>query len=350
MYNKIATTYAAMINKKSLPILFASIRGDVEYLDESRFSPDWIDDTVDDNNEDSLGQLGNHRFDDHEKTHLYRYSSESTPLNKSLVYAAKEGIDHPSKLNINSQYCRFTHDLDGLDAAINKHKLTHPLVTYTGVTRNPSHNIGADGLIHLPAYTSTSIDPKTAHHYAVESGRAREKDLPDAHIIKIRHNPGDTGAFTDNNPELTPYIDESEFTLPRGVVIRLSKSPKIYREGGKNIHVWEAERVHTPVIAKKYSPEESVSQLHNKDGVRLNVINHLGGLTSNYGDFGIDAATFHAAHVESPVLALHTPSGRYIGMHDTDHGYMFHSKNGNLSFTSDKVLAKYPELSAFIQK
>lgn len=172
--------------------------------------------------------------------HLAAYSRWSSDVNKSLLSAHQKGREHPNT---------FTDDLHSyhlptLDKELDEHKLTHPLNVYSGVGFNPQHLAAEhpEGHIHLPAYTSTSIDKDIAREFASSALKPSEGK----HIIHMQLPKGHAGKYIGKNSENS---HESEFVVPRNTTIKVHPNPQeIVRLGQKY-------QVHKATIVPKEDKE-----------------------------------------------------------------------------------------------
>lgn len=295
----------------------------------------------------SLNLESEHTDDD--KTHVYRYTAASKPLNRLLYRIHNEGGTVPHTMEITGRY-NFTHDIRGLDAAINRNKLKHDLVVYSGVGWNPASRMQADGLIHLPAYTSTSTSKNIAYNFA----KSNKKHDTDIHILRI-HNPKDsTGLYTHDDPTITQYEGENEFIIPRNTKIKINNVPEIYKDEqyGHNVHVWNAQRLESEPVDTEYTPSyEGRQEIFNKNGVKIYKTDTLGALKKHYPDFynQDQGERFHHQHVAYPIYHLHEPNGRVWQSdtydHEFDNEFIFMPANRTVTASVDDVVKKYPQVA-----
>jgi hypothetical protein len=173
---------------------------------------------------------------DYHKRAIAAYTDASYHLNTKLLKAHREGDAAPEEVdNINVNH---------MDEALSKHRLPHPLTTYSGVKFEPHKTANEDGLLHLPAYTSSS------HAISVARGFGQTFDGENGervrHIIRFKLPEGHHGFYVGDHSEVP---DEREFIMPRGMTVKISKNPEIHdgiaSEGnaGLKYHIWDAEPV-----------------------------------------------------------------------------------------------------------
>jgi len=147
---------------------------------------------------------------------LKDHSINSKPLNRHLVARHKDPTLKPDK----SHAMRIQH----LDSATS-HKLNHPLHVYSGIRWDPREQMKKTDKVHLPAYTSTTHDKKTAKKFASN------------HILHIHLKKGDKAAPIEH---LSHYHGEHETVLPRNTTLKVNKTPTKVVHGKKTYHVWHA--------------------------------------------------------------------------------------------------------------
>lgn len=181
-------------------------------------------------------ELHNWQDNDPLEQHTRAYSRHSADLNKSLLDHGLRGREHPKKFFDELH----AFDLQKLDTEVGKHKLDHPLHTYSGVGFHPGKLAAQhpEGHVTLPAYTSTSLDKNVAKGFADTAGYVKDKGTPlDKHIIHFKLPKGQRGKFIGKNSE---YPGEQEYLLPRNTKIKIHPKPKMVKRLGKIYHVWTA--------------------------------------------------------------------------------------------------------------
>jgi hypothetical protein len=186
-----------------------------------------------------------------------KYTADSGLLNRHLLYK------HDPKLVPDVQ--DFVYDrqspehLDKFHAhmhdVMSRFSTPHDLHVYTGTEWSPArHHDGTSSVIkvHLPAYTSTSINPDIPKIF---SWRDRHLQHPNPHyknasnIIKI-HVPADSHSFYVHQPE-------NELILPANSRLHVHHKPEfVDHEGeGKTFAIWQAKLVHDGFKPTKHMPE-----------------------------------------------------------------------------------------------
>lgn len=125
----------------------------------------------------------------------------------------------------------FHLNLDHLSSAISKSTLPKNLITYSGIYNPEPH----EGMVHIPYHMSSSIDPITAHNFALK--KIDSNGI--AHIARIQHYKGQKGILL--NPELTTAQHERELLIPARTNFRVSFHPEeIHDDDGKLTHkIWD---------------------------------------------------------------------------------------------------------------
>lgn len=167
------------------------------------------------------------------------HTSGSSNINKKLIESHNTGgsLNKNFDFNSHSEYGKKKVNIDQLDSAISKNKLEKHLVTYSGIGFNPRDIMDSRKKIHLPAYTSSSVNSRIAHMYA------RKTPNNEKHILRITHPVGSTGMFVGHNPALTPYSD-NEHISPRKMTISVNPTPVVHIDDntGCKLHIWHATR------------------------------------------------------------------------------------------------------------
>ena len=184
-----------------------------------------------------------------EESPIFRYTQGSYELNHSLINQHKTGQE-PME--------HFSEHAKELDKELGKHKLPHDMITYSGIKVDkfdPREHMDKDGMMHSPAFMSSSILPNVAQGFArsierdtLRSLQGKEptgSDQSEQHIIRFKHKKGDPGTFIEGN---TKYEGEHEFLIPRNVKFKFNKTPQTHEDAYGNIlHIWDAE-VHHPQV------------------------------------------------------------------------------------------------------
>lgn len=198
---------------------------------------DHIDDWTDHHDNDHLGggtvAVGEHLAQADasgrgDSQAIRNYTADSKSLNQGLYHHHNEGTEPPDDLG--------GHSVKALDKALSKNKLAAPLNVYSGVRRNPGQLAKANGgKLHIPAYTSTTIDKDEARTFAHHGYGSEGKDH---HIIHFHLPAGHTGKYVDHH---SANGGESEFMLPRSTQWKINPKPDSYNNNDDTkTHVWHA--------------------------------------------------------------------------------------------------------------
>jgi hypothetical protein len=165
------------------------------------------------------------------------HESGSKEVNTHLIESYKNGTVPKKHFEFgeDEEYKR-TLNLDDLDSAVTKNKHPKKLVTYSGIGFDPGEHVGEKGVLHLPAYTSSSTNKAVALMYTkghMDSGR---------HVLEIHHPKGSTGLYIGDNDYLSPF-GHKEHIMPRNSRLKIDKEPTSYFDNnGETVNVWKATR------------------------------------------------------------------------------------------------------------
>lgn len=171
----------------------------------------------------------NYQFTPEQQNQLENYSNKSFELNAYLLghhHTNETPVESPSFANGQFQY-----HLPTIDQALSK-PLNRHMNVYSGLNFDATKNADKNGLIHFPSYTSTTIDPVIAPHFAQPQDNIK-------HILQIHLKPNDKGAYI-SNPGV--YGDEREFLLPRNTTLKITHRHSDQDNSNHVIH--HAEIVH----------------------------------------------------------------------------------------------------------
>lgn len=166
------------------------------------------------------------------------HETGSRALNYHLLEMHNANKPKPSSFELkNEDGGKIHYNLTHLDAALNRNKLTEPLTTYSGIGFDPSKLGSHSGVVHMPSYTSSSLDKKTATKYAATVGDTK-------HVIQIEHDVGHPGAYIGNDKTVTPFRD-NEYIMPRGSNLSIHPIPEEHRSehDGEHFKIWKARRL-----------------------------------------------------------------------------------------------------------
>lgn len=176
------------------------------------------------------------------------YTSDSSTFNHHLINravdlkATKNDPDHDTHERIVNGFT------DKMDKNLTTHKTHTDLHVYHGASFNPGKEAAksSDSLIHLPAYTSTTIHKAASGFFASPTNRRQDdhaNDVVDRHVIHFHVPEGHHGLYVGAHSEAG---NEHEFTLPRDTIAKIHPKPDIITDthpktGNKtNWHIWHA--------------------------------------------------------------------------------------------------------------
>lgn len=186
-------------------------------------------------------------LDSHHKESVHAYinggledghDSGSKFVNDHLIRAHKSGKAPKKEFTFgpDPDYATVLN-VDDLDHALKQNKLEKPLTTYSGIGFNPQKLMKDNGLVHLPAYTSSST------HRGVALMYANADENSDYHVLQIKHPAGSTGLYIGDNERFSSFAHK-EHLMPRGSNIKINPTPEIHTDNlGNKIHVWKATRL-----------------------------------------------------------------------------------------------------------
>ena len=153
------------------------------------------------------------------------YSGHSKHLNHALLDSHKNGA--PLEEYHKSQ-------IKHLDDITHK-PIGKELHVHSGVGFDPREHFkeGDDHFhLHLPAYTSATIDKNMAKMFS------NAKNPPEKHILHVHMKSTDKGHYLGSrsmNPE------EHEVILPRNTKLKVNKTPEIHETDHGKYHIWHSE-------------------------------------------------------------------------------------------------------------
>ena len=170
---------------------------------------------------------------------LFKNLERTNPLNKDEIehlrkYTANSGVNHDlvdAHHGGKSIPTKYAEHLKHLDSATGR-SIGKEIHLYTGIGFNPGRVIDTEGHLHLPAYTSTTHDTKTALRFARPLNTEGER-----HILHIHAEADDKGVNVEN---ITDNEEEHETVLPRNTRLKIHPVPTVYRHENGNVHVWHA--------------------------------------------------------------------------------------------------------------
>lgn len=184
-----------------------------------------------------------------QKDHIKNYTDLSRPLTRKLYSLHKEGKSPPSDgrkvptMELGDQ----KFDINALDSIASKNKISKNTELYSGVKYHPLESANENGVLHLPAYTSTSerhsVAKKFAHTQARRQDRPEDDHKQDAHIIRFNLKKGDrAGNISSKSSYGADHeFDEREWLLPRNTRVKIHPEPETSTDKeGRKFHIWNA--------------------------------------------------------------------------------------------------------------
>ena len=163
--------------------------------------------------------------------HEFGYDSGSRDVSDHLVQTYRDGKPMPSEFQRSPKHIV---DLMKVDAALKKNTFDDIFHSFHGVGFNPSAQVQQDGVLHLPAYSSGSVNRNIALKYAAMSPTDGQH-----HILHIIHPRASTGIYFGNE-----FYKDNEVLLPRHMTLQVHTSaPNKYLVDGKHVNVWVANRL-----------------------------------------------------------------------------------------------------------
>lgn len=173
---------------------------------------------------DLHSDLDKHKHFDHIKA----YTDDSQIINSSLIGRHLRGERKP-----------ISDSAKTLDKVIRSQKpLEKELHVYHGTNAwNPGEEASKhpDRLIHMPAFTSTTVDKEQVIHFT--SDEHNQVGEAGRHVLHIRLKPGQHGAYIGDHGS---WENEHEYLLPHSQTLRVHPEP--IKSAG--MHIWRAEVVH----------------------------------------------------------------------------------------------------------
>jgi len=196
------------------------------------------------------GQKNKH---DEQEKHLSKHYHQHNNVNGNLALAAYTTASHKLNGNLVNHAAGHTDEIDdkhtnnikdldkflkGSPALARDTEVYHGLRGWHPGMEAHKH---PEGLIHLPAYTSTSIRRETAHEFSGHSNIPTTRDA--RHILHIKMKKGQKpGAYVEHS-STTP--EDKEFLIHRNAKFKIERKPKILssKKGimpNNHVYVWTA--------------------------------------------------------------------------------------------------------------
>lgn len=192
--------------------------------------------TIKESNHNSLSNHYKKHSDENLNMHVFNYSLDSTGVNNALIEDNKDSMSYHE------------HKIRGLDDYLNKapplHEDTHVYHGLNGWHPGMESYKHPDRHIHLPAYTSTSLDQDQAKEFSEVGTSGKGNATHSLHIhLKKDQSPGAYVALISANQH------EKEFLMKRGSKLKIEPKPTIikHRDGKGRVgdhdahhYVWKA--------------------------------------------------------------------------------------------------------------
>ena len=153
-----------------------------------------------------------YKFNKDEKQYLNNYSLGSS-INSYLWDKHKGTVVKDRNSKNNDLYTK------KMDEVIKNHKTPRDFTVYSGTKHDPTKLKNSEGIVHHPAYISTSLKKDTAIDFASNHQTHDEEGNIHNHILKIHVPKGHSGAYIAN---ISKMKGEKEFLLPRGLNMKIT--------------------------------------------------------------------------------------------------------------------------------
>ena len=171
-------------------------------------------------------KLHDHNFAKHpQKKALDSYTDDSYDINRALIEKNKNHKNHIAQLS----------------KAVSNSPLHHDIHVYHGTNGfHPGNEAKKhkEGHIHLPAFTSTTIDKHMAHSFA---NFQHEDTKKTGHILHIHVKKGQHGKYIGSHSKNEHGDNEHEMLLQKGLVLKVHPKPKKLADG---THIWHSHIIH----------------------------------------------------------------------------------------------------------
>jgi hypothetical protein len=176
----------------------------------------------------------------HLKTAVQQYTDDSADLNS--YHWNKHELNQTGQGHLFDPDSRGEYDTKRLDNALEHHRTPHDVTVYAGIKGDPRERANKEGVVHHPAYMSTSLNKRIAQGFANSNRHAdkNEVNVDHAHTLQITVPKGHAGAYVGNKG-ISDAPKEKEFILPRGLNFKLTghsqkEQPSIIYPNKKIIH------------------------------------------------------------------------------------------------------------------
>jgi hypothetical protein len=172
-------------------------------------------------NESLINKLGNKLIEHYKHPNPYHEETLNDYSNSSETLNDYHWNLHHKKVSKNSS---FEKSSKVMDDALSAEKTPHPITLYSGTQADPRKRKNKEGIVHHPAYLSTSISKDVAKGFARSKSTQRQGIKEEhAHILKINVPKEHNGSYIER---ISDCPTEQEFVLPRGVNMKHIKTVK----------------------------------------------------------------------------------------------------------------------------
>jgi hypothetical protein len=151
-------------------------------------------------------------FNRNETEAIENYTDNSQPINR-YHWNKHKGIErHKDSENKNKEIT------EHLDSALDKHKTPEDMTVYSGTIHDPRKLKNSKGIVHHPAFISSTIKKHVADKFATGNQQLDDDGYTNhRHILSINVPKGHSGVYVDH---MSSNKDEKEFILPRGTNLK----------------------------------------------------------------------------------------------------------------------------------
>lgn len=128
---------------------------------------------------------------------------------------------HLKKQDINKNAEDITNRLNH---SLHFHKTPKDLTVYSSTIHNPEQKKNSEGIMHHPAFISTTIDKDYADSWFNKSYEHNEEGKRIHHILKIHVPKGSPGAYVEH---FTAVPGQHEFIIPKGSNLKYHHTEKL---------------------------------------------------------------------------------------------------------------------------
>jgi hypothetical protein len=214
-------SFKKILDNKKLNCIHASIHGkgedivmENEYQDKSK------------ENFALSNKLTNHYKFDTVSKHgaVYAYTRNSEPYNSHL-WAEHHKKDNPSWSQFNMLEGKKT--IKHLDSVLKSHSSPEDMHVYSSTIHDPRALKNDQGIVHHPAYLSTSIYKPVAMNRDINSREDMKTGDFHHHVLDIHVPKGSPGAYVNH---VSKYPGEYEHILPRGSNLKYHSTETIAKK------------------------------------------------------------------------------------------------------------------------